>query len=84
MAPGPHAAITKYIDRMKGASSGRSGEAGLSDATIARRLAAVSSFLDFFRVTKNPKLRNPVQDFSRRWKRNNRPKPVEEDVSKSC
>ncbi len=57
-----HSAITKYIDRMKGVSSSRSGEAGLSDATIARCLAAVSSFLDFLRVTKNPKLRNPLED----------------------
>ena len=75
-----HALITKFIERMEASPVGRSDRAGLSEATIARRLAAVSSFLDFVRVTKLPKLRNPVVDYKRRWKRNNRSKPVAEDV----
>jgi site-specific recombinase XerC len=54
---------------------------GLSDATIARRLAAVSSFFDHARATSNHKFRNPIGDFSNhRWKRNNSPKPVERDI----
>lgn len=75
-----HAVITKFIDRMRATPSKRNHTGGLSEATISRRLAAVSSFLEFVRVNKNPKLRNPVVDFKHRWKRNNRPKPVEEDV----
>jgi site-specific recombinase XerC len=52
----------------------------LSDATIARRLAAVSSFFDFTRANSSKKVQNPIDDFSNRWKRNNRPKPVERHV----
>ena len=75
-----HSVISRYMEKMKAAPSGRTREVGLSDATIARRLAAVSSFLDFMRVSKYPKLRNPIVDFPRRWKRNNRPKPVDEAI----
>lgn len=76
-----HPLITRYIERMEATPSRRSVEVGLSQATIARRLAAVASFLDFMRVSKYPNLRNPVQDFSRRWKRNNRPKPVDHQAT---
>ncbi len=75
-----HSVIARYVDGMKATASGRTREAGFSDATIARRLAAVSSFLDFMRVDKYPELQNPINDFPRRWKRNNRPKPVDEGI----
>lgn len=75
-----HPLILRYIERMKATRSPRTAEAGLSDATIARRLAAVSSFFVFMRGTKYPKLADPVKAFNRRWKRNNRPKPVGHDL----
>jgi site-specific recombinase XerD len=75
-----HAAITRYITFMREAAPSRGGRIGLSEATIARRLAAVSSFFDYTRATSGHKVRNPIEDFSTRWKRNNRPKPVERDI----
>ncbi|ADW67175.1 tyrosine-type recombinase/integrase [Granulicella tundricola] len=75
-----HALIAKFITYMKISGKGKGGKVGLSDATIARRLAAVSSFFDYTRATTGRKLHNPIEDFSNRWKRNNKPKPVEEVV----
>jgi site-specific recombinase XerD len=75
-----HAVITGYITYMRESAHGRGGRVGLSDSTIARRLAAVSSFFDYSRANSSHKLRNPIDDFSNRWKRNNRPKPVERDI----
>jgi site-specific recombinase XerD len=64
--------ITGYIEGLKQSSAGRLGKPGLSDATIARRLAVVSSFLDYTRATTLPDLRNPIREMRRknRWKRN--------------
>lgn len=75
-----HRVISSYILHVSDVAVGRSGKPGLSPATIARRLAAVSSYCDFMRSTKHAKFRNPVRDIKRRWKRNNKPKPVEESV----
>ena len=75
-----HAIITSYIAYMRDAAPSRGGRVGLSDGTIRRRLAAVSSFFDYSRATTNRNLRNPIDDFQNRWKRNNRPKPVERDI----
>lgn len=75
-----HALITRYVTYMKEAAPNRGGRVGLSGATIARRLAAVSSFFDYTRANSARKLQNPIEDFSIRWNRNNRPKPVERDV----
>jgi site-specific recombinase XerC len=55
----------------------RFGRSGLAESSIARRLAAVSSYLEFTRVT-DPELRNPLKGSSKRWKQNTDPKPVEE------
>lgn len=54
------------------------GEPGLADSSVARRLAAVSGYLEYLRATTQPNLRNPVKGFSRKWQKNNEPKPVEE------
>ncbi len=76
-----HAVITRFISFMKEEVPNRHGGLGLSDSTIARRLAAISSLYDYTRATSSSgKLRNPIDDFSNRWKRNNRPKPVEQEI----
>jgi site-specific recombinase XerD len=73
-----HVFVREYIEHMQQQSNPRSGRNGLSDASVARRLAALSSYLEFVRATADHKLRNPLKDVSRRWHRNNDPKPVEE------
>lgn len=75
-----HAVITRFINHMRDVAPSRGGRIGLADATIARRLAAISSFFDYSRATSNRKLQNPIDDFTNRWKRNNLPKPVERDI----
>jgi integrase/recombinase XerC len=75
-----HPLISRYIKYMKEAAPNRGERVGLSDATIARRLAAISTFFDYSRANSRHKLQNPIEDFSIRWKRNNRPKPVDRDI----
>src|SRR5260370_21663637 len=52
-------AVAGFIEELKNSPAGRLGKPGLSDATIARRLAVVSSLLDYTRATTMPELRNP-------------------------
>jgi site-specific recombinase XerD len=73
-----HSVINTYIESMRQRNNPRFGRSGLAESSMARRLAAVSSYLEFSRGTTNPKLRNPLKDLSRRWQKNNDPKPVEE------
>jgi site-specific recombinase XerD len=73
-----HAVINAYIEYMRTMDNPRFRRTGLSDASMARRLAAVSGYLEYLRATTQPKLRNPVKDFVRKWQKNNEPKPVEE------
>ena len=73
-----HSVIDKYIAYMREVDNPRFGRTGLSDSTISRRLAAVSSYFDYVRATSNPKLRNPLDDLVQRWKYNNEPKPVDD------
>jgi site-specific recombinase XerD len=73
-----HAVIDKYIVHMRQVGNPRFGRTGLSDSTISRRLAAVSSLFDYVRATSNPKLRNPLDNLVQRWKHNNEPKPVDD------
>ena len=75
-----HTVISAYIDHMREKENGRFGKVGLSDATIRRRLAAISSYLEYVRATTRHDLRNPVKDFPKKWKRNNQPKPVDEKI----
>ncbi len=75
-----HAVITRFITHMRDVAPSRGGRIGLADATIARRLAAISSFFDYCRATSNRKVQNPIDDFANRWKRNNLPKPVDRDI----
>jgi site-specific recombinase XerC len=72
--------ILAYVAYMRQVLNPRARKQGLSDATIGRRLAAVSSYFDYLRTKTHPKLSNPVDDRSFRLKRNNGPKPVDEPV----
>jgi site-specific recombinase XerD len=73
-----HAVINLYIEYMQQKPNPRFGCVGTADASIARRLAAVSSYMEYLRATSNPKLRNPISDLIRKWKKNDDPKPVDE------
>jgi site-specific recombinase XerD len=73
-----HAVINAYIKYMDGMANPRFGRTGLADSTLARRLAAVSSYLEYLRATTQLQIRNPIKDFRRKWQKNNEPKPVEE------
>jgi site-specific recombinase XerD len=70
--------ISSYIGHMQKKENPRYARTGLSDASVARRLAAVSSYFEFDRATDHPGLRNPLKEVHRKWKKNNEPKPVEE------
>lgn len=73
-----HSVIDKYIAHMRQAENPRFSRIGLSESTISRRLAAVSSYFDYVRATTNPKLRNPLDNLVQRWKDNKEPKPVDD------
>ena len=73
-----HAVINRYIEHMQQKANPRFGKIGLSDASVARRLASLSSYCEFERATDHPGLRNPLKESRRKWKKNNEPKPVEE------
>jgi site-specific recombinase XerD len=73
-----HAVINKYIEHMQRQNNPRFGRTGLAESSISRRLAAVSSYFDYVRATSNSKLRNPLDDLTRRWKQNKQPKPVDD------
>jgi site-specific recombinase XerD len=73
-----HKVVQEYIDHMRHVDNPRFNREGLSDASIARRLAALSSYLDYLRATSDPKLVNPLNNLCIRWKLNKDPKPVEE------
>ena len=72
-----HAIIDTYIKHMEKMLNPRFNRIGLSEASISRRLAAVSSYFAYVRATGNPKLRNPTDDLVRRSPQNDLPKPVE-------
>ena len=72
--------ITAFIQSLKQSDAGRLSSDGLSDATIARRLAVVSSFMDFVRATTLPDLRNPIKEVRRKRRSNRSCKAVDEAV----
>jgi len=73
-----HAIIRQYISHMRDKENHRFARSGLADSSVARRLAAVSSYFEYIRATSQPQLRNPAKDLPSKWKKNNEPKPVEE------
>jgi integrase/recombinase XerC len=73
-----HVAIRRYIEHMQQKDNPRFAQAGLSDASIARRLAALNGYFEYVRATDDHKLRNPLRELSNRWRRNDQPKPVDD------
>jgi site-specific recombinase XerD len=73
-----HVTIRQYIEYMRQKSNPRFGQVGLSDASVARRLAALNGYFEYVRATDDHKLRNPLKDLSHRWHKNDQPKPVDE------
>jgi site-specific recombinase XerC len=72
--------ITSFIESLKQSPTGRLGQPGMSEATIARRLAVVSSFLDYARATTLPDLRNPIKEMKRKNRRKRNCKAVDEET----
>jgi site-specific recombinase XerD len=70
--------IDRYVSYMEQQPNPRFERTGLSDSSIARRLAALSSYFQFVRATSQPGLHNPTRDLERRWTRNDEPKPIDE------
>ena len=60
--------LTSYIEHLRGVTNARTGEKGVGEATISRRLAAISTWFDFLRA-ENPRLRNPVEAMPRMRRR---------------
>lgn len=73
-----HSIIKEYIEHMHQKVNLRFARIGLTDSSIARRLAAISSYFEFVRATDGPKLRNPLTEAPRKWQKNNAPKPVDD------
>ena len=75
-----HVRVRQYIEHMRSKPNPRFVATGLSDASIARRLAALSGYFEFIRATDIHTLRNPLKDLSNRWKKDRDPKPVDEET----
>ncbi len=73
-----HALVNTYIEHMQSKPNPRFDRTGLADSSIARRLAALSSYLEYVRATSNHKLHNPLRDLTRRWTKNDAPKAVDD------
>lgn len=73
-----HGVINLFIKHMQEQINTRGHRTGLADASISRRLAAISSYFEYVRATSNHKLHNPLRDLTRRWSKNDDPKPVDE------
>lgn len=69
--------IVAYEAWMRDKQNARTGKTGLADTSIARRLSAVSSFLEYCR-NHDPDLRNPLKGKRRKWQKNSKPNPVNE------
>lgn len=72
-----HALIRAYVTWLREKINPRTGTPGMADTSIARRLAAISSFLEHTR-TEDPNLRNPLKEIKRKWQKNSEPNPVDE------
>jgi site-specific recombinase XerD len=65
--------IGAYVEELKARPNPRFDRIGLSEASINRRVAAVSGFFDWIRATSNPRLKNPTLIFMRRKRKQQRP-----------
>ena len=73
-----NAVLNTYIESMREKDNPRFKRSGLSESSIARRLAAVSSYIEFRKLSGHAGLKNPVKDIHMKWRRNRDPKPVDE------
>ncbi len=73
-----HATISDYIKHMREKANPRFNRMGLRDSSIARRLAAVSSYFAFVRATSEEKLNDPFNALPTRWQQDKTPKPVDD------
>lgn len=65
--------IADYVGELKSKPNPRFDRTGLSEASINRRVAAVSGFFNYLRASSNPKLKNPTLVFMRRKRKQQRP-----------
>jgi site-specific recombinase XerD len=72
--------IDRYIEYLKNRPNPRFGRIGTAESSIARRLAAVSQYLNYVQVSEDPGQKNPLRGLTRRWKKDNKPKPVSDPV----
>lgn len=72
-----HKVVREYIKWMQEKVNPRTGKLGLADTSIARRLAALSSFLEYCTTEGLYDLANPLKG-KRKWRRNSKPNPVDE------
>jgi site-specific recombinase XerD len=70
--------IGAYVSHMREQTNPRFERRGLSDSSIARRLASASSFFDYLRAVEESDLPNPFGKFRFKWKDKSAPNPVEE------
>jgi site-specific recombinase XerD len=71
--------VQDYIGWLRQRKNRRTGHTGCADSSITRRLAALSTYIDFMQVTSGSTLNNPVKMRTlNKWRRNDEPKPVEE------
>jgi site-specific recombinase XerD len=73
-----HLTINDYVEHLRSKANVRTGRTGLADASIARRLAAISSLFEYTRATTDFKLRNPIKSVTRKWQKDISPKPIDE------
>jgi site-specific recombinase XerD len=73
-------AVRQYIEHMRQKDNPRFGQLGLSDASVARRLATLNGYFEYVRATGDHKLRNPLKGLRHRWHKNDQPKPVDEEA----
>lgn len=71
-----HALISAYVAWMRKKHNPRTGKPGLADTTIATRLAAISTFMEYCRTIGQGDLRNPLKEVKRKWQKNSKPNPV--------
>jgi site-specific recombinase XerC len=75
-----HPLITDFIRYLRTEVPGRLNPVGLCDATISRRLAVFSSFLDYTRATTLPDLRNPISEIRRKFRKQKTCKAVDDVI----
>ena len=74
--------IGDYVEYTCQKSSPSSNTPGRVDSSIARRLAAISIYVEFVRANRAPNLRNPITSLSGTWQQKNDAKPLDDLTSK--